>query len=220
MPAVDVRLRERVTHTSAVPDSRSVPLPVAGDRVDQLNRRVVDVVVCEHAVVSTLPVEPSLTVVPVLVARTWSSLTGVTVMLNVPLVLGPGPSSTLKSKLSRGRLAAVVVVGDVAGVDVGLREGVAHAQGGARQPQRAVARGRGDGVDQLGWGVVHVGGLSIPLVSTLPVEPSLTVAPVLVANTCSSLTGVTVRLNVPVAAEPSPSSTSKSKVSVVVSLPS
>ena len=50
--------------------------------------------------VSTLPVEASLTVVPVLVARTSSSLTGVTVMLKVPLVLVPWPSSTLKSNAS------------------------------------------------------------------------------------------------------------------------
>ena len=52
------------------------------------------------AVVITLPLEASLTVVPVLVASTSSSLTGVTVMLNVPLLLVPAPSSTLKSKQS------------------------------------------------------------------------------------------------------------------------
>ena len=52
-----------------------------------------------------------------------------------------------------------MVVGDQAAVDVGLREGVADAQGRAAQPQRAVARGRGDRVDQLGRRVVHVGGL-------------------------------------------------------------
>ena len=38
--------------------------------------------------------------VPVLVASTSSSLTGVTVMLNVPLLFVPAPSSTLKSKES------------------------------------------------------------------------------------------------------------------------
>ena len=106
-------------------------------------------VVCSIPLVSTLLVEPSLTVVPVFVASTSSSLTGVTVTLNVPLLLVPAPSSTLKSKLSRGRLAAVVIVGHVAGVDVGLCERVAHAQRGSRQPQRAVAGGRRDRVDQL-----------------------------------------------------------------------
>ena len=83
--------------------------------------------------VSTLPVDASLTVVPVLVARTSSSLTGVTVMLNVPLELVPAPSSTLKSKLSLTRLAAVVVVGHQPGIDVGLGEGVADAEGRAAE---------------------------------------------------------------------------------------
>ena len=115
-------------------------------------------VVSSIAVVSTLPVEASLTVVPVLVASTSSSLTGVTVMLNVPLELVPAPSSTLKSKLSLTRLTAVVVVGHQAGVDVGLREGVADAECRAGEPQRAVAGGRRDGVGQLRRRVVDVGG--------------------------------------------------------------
>ena len=61
---------------------------------------------------------------------------------------------------------------------------------------------------------------SIAVVSTLPVEPSLTVVPVLVASTCSSLTGVTVMLNVPLVLVPLPSSTVKSNASLIVSLPS
>ena len=109
--------------------------------------------------VSTLPVEASLTVVPVLVASTSSSLTGVTVMLKVPLVLVPCAVVDAEVERVAGRLAAVVVVGDQAAVDVGLREGVADAQGRAAQPQRAVAGGRGDGVDQLRRRVVDVGGL-------------------------------------------------------------
>ena len=60
----------------------------------------------------------------------------------------------------------------------------------------------------------------MPLVSTLPVEASLTVVPVLVASTSSSLTGVTVMLNVPLVLVPAPSSTVKSNESLVVSLPS
>ena len=58
---------------------------------------------------------------------------------------------------------------------------------------------------------------------TLPAAPSLTVAPVFVASTCSSLLPVIVKLKVPVAGvEPSspPSAKEKSKLSVVVSLPS
>ena len=108
--------------------------------------------------VSTLPVEASLTVVPVLVARTSSSLTGVTVMLKVPLELVPAPSSTLKSKLSLTRFAAVVVVSHQAGVDIGLGEGVADAEGRAGKSQRAVAGRGGDGVGQLRRRVVDIGG--------------------------------------------------------------
>ena len=164
------------------------------------------------AVVSTLPVEASLTVVPVLVARTSSSLTGVIVRLNVPLELVPAPSSTREGKAVAGGLAAVVVVGDQARVEVGLGEGVADAQGRAAQPQRAVARWPKSACRPAAppccrrrWS------RSIAVVSTLPVEASLTVVPVLVARTSSSLTGVIVRLNVPLQLVPAPSSTREVK---------
>ena len=97
-------------------------------------------VVSSIAVVTTLPLEASLTVVPVLVASTSSSLTGVTVKLNVPLLFVPAPSSTLKSKTVADGLAAVVVVGHQSGVDVGLGEGVTDAQG--RAARAAVCRCR------------------------------------------------------------------------------
>ena len=71
--------------------------------------------------------------VPVLVASTSSSLTGVTVKLKVPLLLVPAPSSTLKSKRVADRLAAVVVVGHQPAIDVGLGEGVADTQGRAAE---------------------------------------------------------------------------------------
>ena len=81
--------------------------------------------------VSTLPVEASLTVVPVLVASTSSSLTGVTVMLNVPLVLVPCAVVDAEVEAVADRLTAVVIVGHEARVDVGLRKRVADAQGRA-----------------------------------------------------------------------------------------
>ena len=57
--------------------------------------------------------------------------------------------------------------------------------------------------------------------SIVSVPPSATVAPVLTARTGKSLTGVTVMLNVVVGMlPPAPSETVKSKLSLVVSLPS
>ena len=128
--------------------------------------------------------------VPVLVARTSSSLTGVIVRLNVPLRAGARSVVDAEVKAVADGLAAVVVVSHEARVDVGLGEGVADAEGRAAKSQRAVAGGRGHACRPAAPPCCrHRWFRSIAVVSTLPVEASLTVVPVLVARTSSSLTG-------------------------------